>query len=142
MSLYVNSPARQSIRRIYRVLPARARRRAFTTATALIAPRPDEASFAVRPGLAVAGDLAKATGLGEGARLMLRGLQGCGIDAWPLDLAAPDARLPPPGVPLVIHVNAPWLPHALLRLPRGVLRGRRVIGYWAWELPAVPCYVS
>jgi glycosyltransferase involved in cell wall biosynthesis len=138
MSLYVTLGARQSIRRVYRVLPARARRRAFTAAIALIAPRPDGSSSAVRPGLAVAGDLAKATGLGEGARLMLRGLQSSGIDAWPLDLAAPNAGLPPPGVPLVIHVNAPWLPHALLRLPRGVLRGRRVIGYWAWELPAVP----
>jgi glycosyltransferase involved in cell wall biosynthesis len=137
MSLYVTTGARQSIRRIYRLLPARARRRAFTAATSLIAPRPDGASFAIQPGLAVAGDFAKATGLGQGARLMLRGLQSSGIDAWPLDLAAPNG-LPPPGVPLVIHVNAPRLPHALLRLPRGLLRGRRVIGYWAWELPAVP----
>ncbi len=26
----------------------------------------------------------------------------------------------------------------MLRLPRGLLRGRRVIGYWAWELPTLP----
>jgi glycosyltransferase involved in cell wall biosynthesis len=39
---------------------------------------------------------------------------------------------------LVLHVNSPVLPAALLRLPRGFLRGRRVIGYWAWELPVAP----
>ena len=86
----------------------------------------------------MAGDLAQATGLGEAARLMLRGLQGCGVDCWPLDLAAKKISLPPPGVPLVLHVNAPMLPAALLRLPRVLLPGRRVIGYWAWELPVMP----
>jgi glycosyltransferase involved in cell wall biosynthesis len=30
------------------------------------------------------------------------------------------------------------LPYALLRLPRALVRGRRIIGYWAWELPTVP----
>ena len=30
------------------------------------------------------------------------------------------------------------LPWALLRLPRGLVHGRRVIGNWAWELPVVP----
>ena len=44
----------------------------------------------------------------------------------------------PPGMPLVLHVNAPMLPAALLRLPRALLRGRRIIGYWAWELPVAP----
>lgn len=44
----------------------------------------------------------------------------------------------PCGMPIVLHVNAPLLPAALLRLPRRLLRGRRVIGYWAWELPVTP----
>jgi glycosyltransferase involved in cell wall biosynthesis len=35
-------------------------------------------------------------------------------------------------------VNSPLLPLALRHLPRGLVRGRRVIGYWAWELPVVP----
>jgi len=30
------------------------------------------------------------------------------------------------------------LPLVLLRLPRGLVRQRRVVGYWAWELPIVP----
>jgi len=81
--------------------------------------------------------------------LMLRGIEHLGLAAWPLDLGAPagpreaDVAVPqgdppPPGAPLVLHVNAPLLPLALLRLGRGMLRGRRVIGYWAWELPVVP----
>ena len=30
------------------------------------------------------------------------------------------------------------LPLTLLRAPRSLVRGRRIIGYWAWELPTVP----
>ena len=43
----------------------------------------------------------------------------------------------PPDAALVLHVNAPMLPMVSLRLPRGLTGGRRVIGYWAWELPSV-----
>jgi glycosyltransferase involved in cell wall biosynthesis len=53
-----------------------------------------------------------------------------------LDRAAGNGPLQ--GAPLVLHINAPQLPLALLRLPRGLIRGRRVIGYWAWELPTIP----
>jgi glycosyltransferase involved in cell wall biosynthesis len=71
---------------------------------------------------------------------MLAGCESLGVQTWPIDIGTavrplrPDAALPE-GVPLAIHVNAPTLPLALLRLPRGLLRGRRVIGCWAWELP-------
>jgi glycosyltransferase involved in cell wall biosynthesis len=37
-----------------------------------------------------------------------------------------------------MHVNPPLLPLTLLRLPRRLPRGRRVIGYWSWELPTAP----
>jgi glycosyltransferase involved in cell wall biosynthesis len=46
--------------------------------------------------------------------------------------------LPPPAAPLILHVNAPYLPLALMRLPYGIVRGRRIVGYWSWELPEVP----
>jgi glycosyltransferase involved in cell wall biosynthesis len=137
MSVYVKARAQHAIRRIYRLFPARSRRRLFTEAMSLLAPRPDRQLPPSRQGLAVAGDLTMATGIGEGARLMLRGLQSCGLDAWPIDLQS-RGELPPPGVPLVLHVNAPMLPYALLRLPRALVHGRRIIGYWAWELSTVP----
>jgi glycosyltransferase involved in cell wall biosynthesis len=115
----------------------------LASAAGLLAPRPDGSPAMATPGLAVAGELSRASGLGEVARLLLRALDHLGLPAIPLDIgtalggggAMPD-RLPP-GLPLVLHVNAPLLPLALLRLPRHLLRGRRVIGYWAWELPAI-----
>jgi glycosyltransferase involved in cell wall biosynthesis len=94
----------------------------------------------------VLGETTRASGLGEGARLMHAALGTLGVPAWlidaaprlPGDAAGAPIVMPPAGVPLVLHVNAPMLPAALLRLPRGALRGRRIIGYWAWELPTVP----
>jgi glycosyltransferase involved in cell wall biosynthesis len=46
--------------------------------------------------------------------------------------------IPGSGGTLVVHHNAPFLPHALWALGRAQVRGRRVIGYWAWEFPRVP----
>jgi glycosyltransferase involved in cell wall biosynthesis len=39
---------------------------------------------------------------------------------------------------LILHVNAPWVPFALLLLGRRLVRGKRIVGYWHWELPEVP----
>ncbi len=78
---------------------------------------------------------------------MLAALDQLGVPRWAfqagLDVPGEDCgkrTLPevPAGVPLVLHINAPMLPSALLRLPRAFLRGRRIIGYWAWELPVAP----
>ncbi len=131
--------------RLWRQLPAGLRRAAFTRASAALAPRPDRAPPGARGGLAVCGELNRASGLGEGARLMAAAAESLGVMLWPIDSgdlaeAAPAGRavVPPPGVPLVLHINAPSLPAALLRLPRGLPRGRLVIGYWAWELPVAP----
>ncbi len=135
--------------RLWRLLPAQHRRRALTTAAALLAPRIARTyPAASQPGLAVVGELSRASGLGEGARLILAALQQARLPAWPVDvgplLPAHSAdlpactRTPPPGVPLLLHVNPPLLPLLLCRLPRSLVRGRRIIGYWAWELPTPP----
>ncbi len=123
------------LHRLWRGLPQGARRKLLTEGTALLAPHPDRPAPPVLSGIAVAGELDRASGLGEGARLMLHGLDALGVPAWPMRRGGP---LPPDGAPLVLHVNAPQVPLALLRLGRGALRGRRVVGYWAWELPVVP----
>jgi glycosyltransferase involved in cell wall biosynthesis len=127
--------------------------------TACLAPRPDRlaewsigalaSADEVPKGLAVGGELSRASGLGEGARLMLGGVAQLGLPAWPVDLGTPDGLCaaevpqavsapPPPGTPLVMHVNGPMLPLAMLQLGRAMLRHRRIIGYWAWELPVAP----
>ena len=120
----------------------------MTTAAALVAPRIGSTPSAATGGVVVAGELSRASGLGEGARLMLRALEEIGVPAWGIDvgplLPAHTAdfpavtEAPPPDLPIVLHVNPPLLPLVLCRLPRGLVRGRRIIGYWAWELPIVP----
>jgi glycosyltransferase involved in cell wall biosynthesis len=139
-------PPLHPLHRAWRALPAAQRRAALTRLTALAAPRPDWPPPRARHGLVVGGELGRASGLGEGARLMASACAQLGVPAWTLDCGllppgeprAAQTEAPPPGAPLVLHVNAPILPAALLRLPRGLLRGRRVIGYWAWELSVVP----
>jgi glycosyltransferase involved in cell wall biosynthesis len=126
------------LHRLWQRLPAGPRRRMLAHGTALLAPRPDFPAPAVRGGVAVAGELSRASGLGEAARIMRRAIEGIGLPTWAIDLDAPGAVELPAGVPLLLHVNAPLLPLALLRAPRSLVRGRRVIGYWAWELPTVP----
>ena len=134
---------------MWRLFPPRQRRRLLTEVTALLAPRVDRDPPPARQGLVVAGELSRASGLGEGARLMLGALQRLGVPVWPLDVGAllPAAThdfptqskaLPPAGEPMVLHVNPPLLPLALLRLGRRFVHGRRVVGYWSWELPSVP----
>jgi len=96
----------------------------------------------------VAGELSRVSGLGEGARLMLAALQQSRLPTWPVDvgpllpahsadLPAP-SDMPPPRVPVVLHVNPPLLPLLLYRAPRSLVRGRRIVGYWVWELPSAP----
>ncbi len=135
------------LHRAWQALPQGPRRRALSRASALLAPRPDWPAPVARAGIVVGGEISRASGLGEGARLMLAALAILRVPAWQMECgllqsgeARPATRLaaPPAGAPLVLHVNAPLLPAALLRLPRGLLRGRRVVGYWAWELGVVP----
>jgi len=119
--------------------------------TALAAPRIAAPVPVAREGIIVAGELSRATGLGESARLTLRGLASLGVPAWPLDigplLPAHTADLPlpespagepPAGAALVLHVNPPYVPLVLARLPRGLVRNRRIVGFWVWELPVTP----
>lgn len=103
--------------------------------------------------MVVAGGFSRATGLGEGARLMAEALGRLGVDCWPLDVsrdmwpgAAPDlafsagaGRQPVPrGAAVMLHVNPPMLSWILFRRGRRLVRGRRVIAFWNWELETVP----
>ncbi len=102
-------------------------------------------------GVVVGGEVTQASGLGEGARILHASIAALGVPSWlieagmPVPGARPDEPAPaqdlsmaPPGAPLILCVNAPLLPAALLRLTRARLRGRLVIGFWNWELPVMP----
>lgn len=136
-------------RLVWQGLPYRLRRAALFHATSCVAPRPDP-SAAAAPPLIVAGAFRAASGLGESARLCLAALRATGLAVGALDLTAvlrQPATLPPPeeGPPipegpgtLLLHVNAPLTGLALLAIGRRLARGKRIVGYWAWELPEVP----
>jgi glycosyltransferase involved in cell wall biosynthesis len=139
------------LHRLWRRLPAAPRRRAAARLAAFMAPRSKAPVPVASEGIIVAGELTRASGLGESARLMLRGLASLGVRAWPVDvsrflpahradLPPPDGPEgpPPPGSSLVLHVNPPLLPLVLARLPRALVRNRRIVGYWYWELPVAP----
>ena len=131
---YATSPLRSA----WRLLPPSARRYLYTRGYALVAPSIARTPPPARAGLAIAGELSATTGIGEGARIMLRALASLGVQNWAIDVGPPWqptaradlARLPglQSGVPLVVHANAPTLPASLLRLPRAFVRASRIIG--------------
>lgn len=136
-------------RHLWQRLPYGLRRRALFSLTAFAAPRAAAGAVA-EPPLIVAGALRTASGLGHSARLCLQALREAGVPAVALDITAAlrqEAGLPPPGGntevlegpgTVVLHVNAPLTGLALLAIGRRRVAEKRIVGYWAWELPKVP----
>lgn len=126
--------------KLWQRLPAASRRRFFAWATSLAVPPVRPHRVVATAGMIVAGEFSRNSGLGEGARLMVRALREMKIPCatWDIDRRVLEGDVTGPGAPLVIHVNAPMLPYAQLFMPRPLRTGRRIIGYWAWELPVVP----
>ncbi len=123
----------------WRLLPAGARRCALGVVARGLAPRAGVPAPAASHGLAVAGELDLATGLGEAARHLLTGAQRLGFGGYPVTLGVGRAPLGtiPEEAALLLTVNAPSLPLMLARAKKALMR-RRLIGSWAWELPVVP----
>lgn len=137
-------------RQVWQRLPRSWRRRALFGASALAAPRITPDAKPALP-IIVAGPLRTASGIGETARLCHSTLAAAGLPVYGVDLTtALMQELDLPGYPfeeggalrgagtVILHVNAPLVPLAMLRLGRAFLQDKHVVGYWAWELPAVP----
>jgi glycosyltransferase involved in cell wall biosynthesis len=121
------------------MLPTRSRRLWLSRISAWASPRPDRIAPAHADGVVVGGEIGRSSGLGEGARIMLGALDRLGVSNTGLVTGSGLSRRTLPNhTALVLHVNAPQLPAALIGLGRRALRGRRLVGYWAWELPVVP----
>jgi glycosyltransferase involved in cell wall biosynthesis len=128
--------------RAWRLLPEDWRRAGMTQAAAMIAPRPGPPPAHSR-GVVVAGDHDGHYGIAESGRVIRRALGQLGLDrgtmAFGLPSVVPTHLSPlPEGAAVIAVLNAPLLPVAGARLPRPLLRGRRMIGMWVWELPVVP----
>jgi glycosyltransferase involved in cell wall biosynthesis len=126
----------------WRLLPEEWRSAGMTQAAALVAPRPDVPPPHSR-GAVLAGDNGGHYGIAESSRVIQRALVQLGMDRgiipFGLPSVVPTHTSPlPDGAAVIAVVNAPLMPVAGARLPRPLLRGRRMIGMWVWELPVVP----
>ena len=141
-------PRRGALRRLWQRLPQNTRTQILFDVSRMLAPLPDTHPRGGFP-LAIAGLFSTASGVGEGARLAYASLEAAGYAPAAFDLSPAfgqaelhesvqrRALLPGTGS-LIVHHNGPYLPHALWTLGRARVRGRRIIGYWAWELPRLP----
>src|SRR3954469_1572675 len=98
------------LHRAWRILPRHFRRSMLLQGSAWLAPQPDRPAPAAAVGIGVGGELERASGLGEAARLTLHALEALGVPCWPV---RPGAELPA-GAPLLLHVNPPGLPLELI----------------------------
>ncbi len=139
----MNTPIMRLAHRAWRCLPAGFRRTALYGIAAQLAQPPDRVAPATSPGAVIAGDIHGTNGLAASARIMHEAIAALGLARGMVPLGLPgvvprhDGHIPD-GAALLAVANAPILPVGLLRHRRGMVRGRRVIGMWAWELPAVP----
>ena len=94
--------------------------------------------------------LTAASGLGELGRLLYNAYVRQGAEVYGIDLSrsfrqGTDRHFDfvdghahrGPGT-VILGVNAPFVPLALGVLGRGFLAQKWRVGYWAWELPALP----
>ncbi|MBW8892419.1 MAG: glycosyltransferase family 4 protein [Burkholderiales bacterium] len=103
---------------------------------------------AIPPGssVSVLGLLRSTSGLGQGARLFAQALAdkfGAPIDVTQrlgvrANLAAPPPSSGDVGGVIISHLNPPELTRLIQLTWASFLKGRRHIGYWAWELPTAP----
>lgn len=136
-------------RAVWRHLPRPVRQATLSHALARGRRPLAEGAPAAEP-IAVVGLLATATGIGEAGRLTGRALAALGHDVLSVDISdllqgepAPPPHPPPlepgPGT-IVLHFNPDNLPAILTLLGRARLRGKRIVGYWAWELERIPSH--
>lgn len=148
-ALSAHTPARRSaLRRLWQRLPPSTRSQILFDVSRMVAPLPDAHPRGGFP-IAIAGLFSTASGVGEGARLAYAALDAAGYAPSAFDLSPAFGQvelseavhrrpIAPDTGSLIVHHNAPYLPHALWALGRAQVRGRRIIGYWAWELPRLP----
>jgi glycosyltransferase involved in cell wall biosynthesis len=89
-------------------------------------------------------------GMGEHVRMVARAMGAVGVPYGVVDYALglgnrlqrPDADIPVAGAPsrrcAIMHVNADQMTRAYWYLGAEFFHGRRIVGYWAWELADCP----
>jgi glycosyltransferase involved in cell wall biosynthesis len=150
MAVSPKDTAKDTVRAVWRSIPLGLRRSLLFGTTRIAAPTAHMPGPPPAEPIVIVGPISSATGLGEGARLAMRALRDQGLDVRGVDVS-PVMLGGDPAEPIdfgprvasgpgtvILHVNAPLAPLALLLLGRPALRGKRIIGYFAWELPDLP----
>lgn len=96
----------------------------------------------------VSGLLSQASGLGAAARACHDALKASGVDVYGVDLTAQlmheenyadfafeDGRGLIGDGAVFLHVSGPLVPLAIQRLGRRLVRNKRILAHWFWELP-------
>src|SRR6202048_3368958 len=129
-------------RHVWQRLPQRPRRTVLLHGAALAAPRPSPDADPALP-LIVVGNFGSASGLGESARLCYDALTAAGLPVFGIDLTSvlmqpkdlgfdyADGRGVIGRGTLIVHVNAPLVPLAMLGIGRRGLLGKTGGGCWA-----------
>lgn len=106
-----------------------------------IAPRAGDAP------IALLGAFALDIGIGRAAQILRSGLEVAGLPVHPMDCSTVLRRLPGPrpALPaapasgtLVFCVNPPEIGAVLRRFGPDICAGKRLVGYWWWELDRLP----
>ena len=136
------------LRRLWQLLPRRCRRWLLDRATAAFPPAIATGPPAALP-VCVVGLLSSTVGIGEGARLCLAALDRLGYRPIGVDLSArfrrreidgetpPNSALPEGPGTIVVHLGGDMVSVGLSMLGRRSTSGKRIVGYWAWELPQI-----
>jgi glycosyltransferase involved in cell wall biosynthesis len=137
-------------RHIWQRLPRNARRAALLQGSAWLAPRITPEAEPAEP-IIVVGPLRAASGLGEGARVCHDAIKKAGLPVYGIDLSRAllndvsykdfvfeDGRHLVGSGTLFLHVGGPFVPLALLRLGRNLVKDKRIVAHWVWELPEMP----
>ncbi|MDR3528665.1 MAG: glycosyltransferase family 4 protein [Rhizomicrobium sp.] len=132
---------------IWRSLPVRHRRGFVTKVLEALAPMPSNA-VAADP-IMVCGYMGSATGLGEAARLSAEALCQLGHDVRAIDISylmrgeigsitQTTKILETGNGTLLLHFNPEALSVVLPLIGAAKCAGKRIIGYWSWELSRMP----
>jgi glycosyltransferase involved in cell wall biosynthesis len=137
-------------RHIWQRLPRNARRAALLRGSEWLAPRITPEAEPAAP-IIVVGPLRAASGLGEGARVCHDALKKAGLPVYGIDLSRAllndvsynhfifeDGRHIIGSGTLFLHVGGPFVPLALLHLGRKLVKDKRIVAHWVWELPEMP----
>jgi glycosyltransferase involved in cell wall biosynthesis len=130
---------------------ARTAREAIAPGLARRLPRAQTADRRPAEAVTLLGLNASRLGVGMGARLLALELESAGIAVSIHDLTlAAEVGAPSDGVagprhddgasPIIVALNPDVAVHALNKYGPAFLRGRRVIGFWVWELDRLPAH--